>query len=51
MYQRKADIIQGSLKKSEMQWMQGTDIYDVYLILRNGCNEAKDLFLASLNGK
>jgi len=29
--------------------MQGTDIEDVYLILRNGCNEANAIFLASLN--
>ena len=27
--------------------MQGTDIEDVYLILRNGCKEANDVFLAS----
>ncbi len=38
----------GSLKKSEMRWMQGTGIEDVYLILRNGCNEADTIFLASL---
>jgi len=31
--------------------MQGIDIEDVYLVLRNGCNEANALFLASLNGK
>ena len=31
-----------------MRWMQGTDIEDVYFILRNGCNEADTLFLASL---
>ena len=29
--------------------IQGTDIEDVYLLLRNGCNEANALFLASLN--
>jgi len=29
--------------------IQGTDIEDVYLILRNGCNEVIALFLASLN--
>jgi hypothetical protein len=34
-----------------MERMQGTDIEDVYLILRNGCNEANDLFLDSLNSK
>jgi len=28
--------------------MRGTDIEDVYLILRNGCNEANAVFLASL---
>jgi len=27
--------------------MQGTDIEDVYLILRNGCKEANAVFLAS----
>jgi len=27
--------------------MQGIDIEDVYLILRNGCNEANLVFLAS----
>jgi hypothetical protein len=42
---------QGSLKKSEMGRMQGIDIEDVYLILRNGCNEANAVFLASLNSK
>jgi hypothetical protein len=31
-----------------MRWMLGTDIEDVYLILRNGCNEADTIFLASL---
>ena len=34
-----------------MQWMQGTDIDDVYLILRNGCEEANAVFLSSLNSK
>ena len=34
-----------------MGQMQGIDIEDVYLILRNGCNEANALFLASLNSK
>jgi len=38
---------QGLLKKSEMRWMQGTDIDDVYLIIRNGCKEANTVFLAS----
>ena len=28
-----------------MCWMQGTDIDDVYLILRNGCKEANAVFL------
>jgi len=27
--------------------MQGTDIGDVYLILRNGCKEANAVFMAS----
>jgi len=34
-----------------MRRMQGTDIEDIYLILRNGCNEANALFLASLTSK
>jgi hypothetical protein len=29
-----SDKVEGSLKKSEMRWLQGTDIEDVYLILR-----------------
>jgi len=31
-----------------MRWLLGADIEDVYLILRNGCNEANAIFLASL---
>jgi hypothetical protein len=30
-----------------MRWVQGTDIEDVYLILRDVCNEADTVFLAS----
>jgi len=37
----------GFTQKSEMRWMRGTDIDDVYLILRNGCKEANVVFLAS----
>jgi len=37
----------GFTQNSEMRWMQGTDIDDVYLILRNGCKEASAVFLAS----
>ena len=32
-----------------MRWMQGTDIEDVYLILRNGCKQTNAVFLSSLN--
>ena len=31
----------GFTQNSEMRWMQGTDIDDVYLILRNGCKEVR----------
>jgi hypothetical protein len=38
----------GLLKKSEMRRMQGTDMEDVNLILRIGCNEVDTVFLVDL---
>jgi hypothetical protein len=43
--------ILGFTQNSKIRWMQGTDIDDVYLILRNGCNKANAVFLVSLNSK